>query len=224
MSPRLFRTTAITTLFTAMAATAASAVPISITFSGGLDGYGAFDGGTFELVLTGDDAAGPTATYNYSYSNYYDYDYSYFDISYTLKLMKDGNVSTTETRDTTLYAYNFASSSQSYYSDGAGLYDYYYNSDDNTSYDFGVYTQSDSGPNGLFPEDGPLTSLEAIFAALETAPIGGYFYDYGNNYDYYNLDVDDANYGRVNPVPLPAGGMLLLSGLGAFAVARRRKG
>ena len=62
---------------------------------------------------------------------------------------------------------------------------------------------------------GVTPSFEAFVAELDAG-----------NY-YANLHTDLVPFGEIRgqlaPVPLPAGGLLVLTGLGAFAVARRRK-
>lgn len=70
--------------------------------------------------------------------------------------------------------------------------------------------RKDANPFSSF---GGVTSSLFMFGAFDT---------YKNGYDFWKLKSVTVHFDPPTTVPLPAGGVLLLSGIGLFAVARRR--
>lgn len=228
------RTVAAAILLSTIAATAAQAAPISFTVSGTADygyyydyGTGTYEdrsGYTLQVTVSGDDADLPVSSNTYSYAGAYSRDDSSFNVTYDVEIF-DTNGALVDSRSfgtSTINIYNYASTSQS------GYWDQFSGSAYDGTGDIYVSAYGNS-PTSLFPTDGAITSLSALEAIATGAFNGGYmyFYTYDSNenayYDVYNATAG-AQYSAAPVVPLPAGGLLLLTGFGALAVARKRKG
>lgn len=218
----------------------AGAVPISATFSGILEAeavdpymasmYGGmpefhFDGATYEITIHGDDATGPNYTSQYRGSSQ-KYDFTRFDVTVDVSIVKGSNTVNVVGQAAQISFYNFLNSSP--WSDivSMGLSA---TTGGGSNVNVGLNVVSQAAENVIWTTDGYINSLSALTDS-NFDPLGvvrGTLSDYSDNYANYktgSLTAGPASaLSSTAPVPLPAGGVLLLSALGGVAVIRRRR-
>jgi len=188
-----------------------------------------FEGAQFEITVHGDDEAASNYTTSWRGSSQ-KYDFTRFDVTVDLSITGGAEDIVISGQSAQISFYNFLNESPWGDLVSLGLNGYTASGD---YLSFGLRQVNQAATSVIWDTDGYITSLGTLIDPNfdPNGVVRGYLNDSNDSYAQYltgglqsgparGADLSSVS---VAPVPLPAGALLLLTGVGALAFGRRKK-